>query len=860
MPTSFPNSRKISPSVRIMEKDFSAYDQGISFNRTALIGFASKGPINVPTRVSNVEDLIRIFGRPNPDVDSYLLYACIDYLREGSDLVVVRAGQDDEGSADYARKAYVDIPSGGRHATIVTGVTEGTWGGIGQSVSTPRYIRLKVNGDTFVRELVIPANTAFTSLTNAGGVNPSSLESILSSQITEDDGFTVTHCGTGTDARLVFRSKINGPLSTLEIVSSRANLYASDNSSPNVASNSVAADISPDLTLGIGTQMGRAVKTGTTTFFNPSNPSGPAGEWNLSGYRNLRLDVVVFGSGDTSVDGVTQTILLPADVDGQNIDIATTQELVDWLNGEEIGSPNTPKGFWFEASGDSVRLVAGFAATYETQSGGSFTGWYLTGPDAKILVRTSSTAATILGLDNVVVTGTAPAVYEDTTSTIDCTPDAAKLITNKVTGTPNSTDVTTLRVIAATPGTEGNYTDVEVSVNPDTAKIDFRVYHRGEIVENYNNLHKDEDATGTQAFYYVERFVNGFSDFISFEDVENVDDLPAPGLYRLGNLDLTQPEAGTDGIPADPIDQAVLLAGSRERSTGLYAIAEPEAIDIDQLAVPGVSTTVVIETMKFICEEIRQDCMFLVDPPFGLTPVEVRKWHNGLHPLNNVKFNSSYGALYWPWLKVFDSFNNEDIWVPPSGSALAVYARTDGIAFPWIAPAGLRRGRLEWVKETEFLPYQSVRDSLYADDNAVNTIVDFPQDGPTIWGQKTLQRFPTALDRVNVRRMLLYAEKTVRQRSRFLIFEPHDQILRNEFIKVASGIMGRIVSNRGAYDYIVICDETLNTPEVIDRNELRARIGVQPTKAAEFIFITFTLHRTGTFEQSAIGNAPSRVR
>jgi hypothetical protein len=843
-----------------MEKDFSAYDQGTSFNRTALIGFASKGPINVPTKVSNVEDLIRIFGRPNPDVDSYLLYACIDYLREGADLIVVRAGQDDEGSADFARKAYVDIPSGGRHATIVTGVTESTWGGVGQSLSTDRYIRLRVNRETFVRELKIPANTTFASLTNAGTSSATSLESLLAAQLTEDDGFIVTNCGSGLDARLVFRSKINGPNSSLEIVSSRANLYTANDSSPNIASNTVAGDTTPDFTLGIGTQMSRAIKTGTATFFNPSNPSGPAGEWNMSGYRNLRVDVVVFGSGDTNVDGMTQSILLPADANGQNIDVASTQLLVDWLNGETTGSPNAPKGFWFEAVGNAIRIVAGFASTYETTSGGSFTGWYLTGPEAKILVRPSSTASTILGFDNLVVTGTAPAEYEDTSSEIDCTPDASKLITNKVIGTLNTTDVTTLRVFAATPGTEGNYTDVEVSVNPETAKIDFRVFHRGEIVENYNGLHKDENATGTQAFFYVERFVNGFSDFISFDDIENVDDLPAPGTYRLGSLILNQPEAGTDGIPADPLDQAVLLAGSRERSTGLYAIAEPEAIDIDQIAVPGVSTTLVIETMKLICEEIRQDCMFLVDPPFGLTPVEVRKWHNGQHPLNNIKFNSSYGALYWPWLKVLDTFNNDDLWVPPSGSALAVYARTDGISFPWIAPAGLRRGRLEWVKETEFLPYQSVRDSLYADDNAVNTIVDFPQDGPTIWGQKTLQRFPTALDRVNVRRMLLYAEKEVRKRSRFLIFEPHDEILRAEFIKLASGVMGSIVSNRGAYDYIVICDQTLNTSEVIDRNELRARIGVQPTKAAEFIFITLTIHRTGSFEQSSIGNVPTRVR
>jgi hypothetical protein len=838
-----------------MEQDFSAYDNGISLNKTALVGFASKGPINVPTRIGNTEELFRIFGTPNPDIDSFLIYSAIQYLREGGDLVIVRAGQDDEGSADFARTAWVDIPSGGNHATLVSGVDEGSWGGTMLVLASDRFIRLRSNRTSYVRELRIPADIVFTSLTNAGGVSATSLESILAAQITEDDGFEITHCGTGTSARLVIRSRINGPDSTLELVSTRMNIY--NDGVVGVESNNVDTG----WPLNFGQSMDVVAKLGTASSFNSSVP----GVWNLTGYMNLRLEVVVFGTGDPAVDGAAQVIKLPMTEDGANFNVATTQELVDFLNGVHVGSVgtvmNSPQGFWFAANGDQVEIHAGYADTYPTEAAPltPTTAWWLTGADAKLLVRPTSTALTILGLDNIIEIGTQDPAFEDSSTSI-CSPSASKLLASSVYGINYDTPIplNTMRIFAATPGTEGNHTEVDISVNNETSKIDIKVWHRGVNVENFVGLHKDQD--NQDDIYYIERYINGFSDYIAVEDEIGVEDLPRDGRYTIGSTVLTDPQAGTDGIPATPEDQAALLSGDPVRGTGLYSLAEPEAIDIDLVAVPGVSTTSVISTMKLICEEIRLDCMFIVDPPFGMTPLEVKKWHNGQHPLNTVKFNSSYGALYWPWLKITDPYNGIDVWMPPSGSVLAIYARTDSISWPWIAPAGLRRAIMDWVIETEMLPYQSVRDTLYADDNAVNCIVDFPVEGPTIFGQKTLQRFPTALDRVNVRRMLLYAEKTMRQRARFLIFEPHDFILRQEFIKLADGIMSTIETNRGAYAHIVICDETLNTDEVVDRNELRARIGIQPTKAAEFIFITFTLHRTGSFENSAIGPVPTRVR
>lgn len=866
MATSFPSSRQISPSVRIEERDFSQYDVGATSNTTALVGFAAKGPINLPTQIRNTEELFRIFGQPDPDMPSYLIYSAIDYLREGNDLWIVRVGQDDPGSDDFARTAFVDIPSGGPHAQLVTTVSQQTWSITPVNtltLATPRYIRIRCNGTPYIRELVIPAGTVISKLCD-DAYSGTSLESILAAQLTTDDGFYVTHCGPTDDRRLVFRSRIGGTESSIEIVSSRYNIYSAADTAPHIPSNNTDTDtdvggLIGDITLHIGRNMTSPSILGTENSYNSSN----AGEWLISGHRNLRLEVMVFGTGDTSVDGVIQNIYLPADDDGNNTDVATTQDMVDWLNGVASGSEaiNAPRGFWFVADSNQVRIRAGYVEDVEADP---TKAWYLTGIDAKLIVRPTSTADAIFGMSNLVHAGTNPvgAIASHPTACLDPLIDTSweeKVNTSTVTGSEATSTVYTMRVWASTPGTEGNNTQVTFEIDPETGLINLYVDHRGIRVENWTALHNDPNDT-TDTLHYIENYINGFSDYIMVEDDTLVIDLPAEGTYNVGSTTVGAPEAGTNGIPDDPADQATLIIGSNVRSTGLYSLSEPERIEIDLVAVPGVSTTSVIQAEKYLCETLRQDCMFIVDPPFGMTPLEVRKWHNGQHPLNNVKFNSNYGALYWPWIKEYDGFNQVEVYTPPSGSVLAIYARTDKVAWPWMAPAGLRRGIIDWAIETEYVPYLRERDSLYMFDNAVNTIANFPNYGIVVWGQKTLQRRPTALDRVNVRRLMLYVEKTIKERSHWMIFEPHDSILRDEFIRMAHGVLVEVINNRGAYDAIIVCDDTLNTQEVMDRNELRARIGIQPAKAVEFVYITFTVHRTGSFETSVYNQNTTRSR
>jgi phage tail sheath protein FI len=246
-----------------------------------------------------------------------------------------------------------------------------------------------------------------------------------------------------------------------------------------------------------------------------------------------------------------------------------------------------------------------------------------------------------------------------------------------------------------------------------------------------------------------------------------------------------------------------------------------------------------------ICEA-RHDCMAIIDPPTGLSPSEVVDWHNGTGTFNDhAAYNSSYAATYYPWVKIYDAVAREYIFTPPSGHVLAVYAYTDYNAETWFAPAGLRRGRVISGVDVAHSCSPGEMDLLYGDGNAVNPIADFRQQGIVVWGQRTLQRSPTALDRVNVRRLLLYLRKVITTAAGYLVFEPNDPITWKSFGHLVIPYLDDVRQRRALYDFRVKCDETTNTPTVIDRNEMRAQILLKPVKAAEFIQIDFVITSTG---------------
>jgi phage tail sheath protein FI len=205
--------------------------------------------------------------------------------------------------------------------------------------------------------------------------------------------------------------------------------------------------------------------------------------------------------------------------------------------------------------------------------------------------------------------------------------------------------------------------------------------------------------------------------------------------------------------------------------------------------------------------------------------------------------NTSYAASYYPWLQVIDPDTGAMVWVPASTMIAGVYAYNDAVSEPWFAPAGINRGGLSQVIRAERKLSQSNRDTLYT--NKVNPIATFPGTGVVVYGQKTLQTRASALDRVNVRRLLIQLKSYISQVAQNLVFEQNTIATRNNFLAQVNPYLESVQQRQGLYAFKVIMDDTNNTADVIDRNQLIGQIYIQPTKTAEFIYLDFNILPTG---------------
>jgi len=205
--------------------------------------------------------------------------------------------------------------------------------------------------------------------------------------------------------------------------------------------------------------------------------------------------------------------------------------------------------------------------------------------------------------------------------------------------------------------------------------------------------------------------------------------------------------------------------------------------------------------------------------------------------------SSNYAATYWPWIQLFSSALGKAVWAPASTVMGGVFAFNDQVGAEWFAPAGLNRGGVPSVLRAERKLTQNDRDVLYLAN--VNPLATFPGEGVVVFGQKTLQRKATALDRVNVRRLLIALKGYIGQVANNLVFEQNTNVTRNRFLSQVNPYLESVVQRQGLYAYKVVMDDTNNTPDVIDRNQLVGQIYIQPTKTAEFIILNFNVLPTG---------------
>lgn len=291
----------------------------------------------------------------------------------------------------------------------------------------------------------------------------------------------------------------------------------------------------------------------------------------------------------------------------------------------------------------------------------------------------------------------------------------------------------------------------------------------------------------------------------------------------------------------------------------IKSLKDPEVLDMNLLLVPGITNKTLTNNMIKICEN-RADCLAIIDLEGGYVPdTENNLSDNSSSRLGSVsstvaavkdrQFNSSYGCAYYPWVQMVDPNVGVKLWIPPSIVAFGTMASSQENSEIWFAPAGFNRGGLS--VGSSGLNITAVRDKLTAKnrdalyERNVNPIASFPSEGLVIFGQKTLQAFPSALDRINVRRLVIFLKKEISRIAANVLFEPNVQTTWNRFATPTRDLLEEVKTGLGISDYRVVLDETTTTPEEIDRNMMYAKLFIKPVYAIEFIGIDFVITNTG---------------
>ena len=269
---------------------------------------------------------------------------------------------------------------------------------------------------------------------------------------------------------------------------------------------------------------------------------------------------------------------------------------------------------------------------------------------------------------------------------------------------------------------------------------------------------------------------------------------------------------------------------------GIETFANPEAVNINVFATPGINfydhSSLVTQAIDMV-ENDRADSIYVIGSPNESSS------ENVINNLDEQGIDSNYSATYWPWIQVRDTDNATQLYIPPTGEVVRNIALTDNVSYPWFAVAGYSRGLVNAIKATKKLTLDE-RDELYK--NRINPIATFSDTGTIIWGNKTLQVRESALDRINVRRLLLRARKLISAVAVRLLFEQNDDQVRQEFLRLVNPILEAIKKERGLYDFRV---SVSNSPEDIDANTLRGKIYIKPTRSLEFIDLEFIITPTG---------------
>jgi phage tail sheath protein FI len=386
----------------------------------------------------------------------------------------------------------------------------------------------------------------------------------------------------------------------------------------------------------------------------------------------------------------------------------------------------------------------------------------------------------------------------------------------------DSSSDASLVIEALYEGDGGNNVSVKISTEGSAKRID--VYFYGELKETYTGLEK---STETDKNLNYKTAINGVSDFIVIATDATAD----ANTNEPDDIAATALTGGSDNLPT----KAELIGASDAEALQLFLA---DTVYVNVLICPDgaklVSDSDVADVGKeliTICGTQRKDAVGIVDIPAGKSAAEAINFKEV-----TAAYNSSYGAVFWSWVTIYEATIDADISFPASVAGLIAFAQSDALAYAWFAAAGYNRAVINFAKDVEYNPGRATRDLLT--DAQINPIVNEPGAGIVILGNKTTQVATTALQSLNIRRMLLTAEKLVEDVAKQLIMEPNDTITEEQFISLANSVLGNIAAKRGINEFYVASVTTTSDRE---NNQLKFHLKIKPTKTAEVIVATFEI-------------------
>ena len=803
---------QVSPGIRLRERDLSnAVVVGASEITAAHASTFQKGPIGKVVNIASQKELISVFGAPT-DANAEDFFVASEFLGYGGRLAVVRAatGVNSASAAGGAVlvKSDEDWEAGNGNGNLLVARTAGTWGNSLKVVAVDR------GADQLATLTAAPAGLAV--------------------------GDTVT-----------FTGGKKGVVHTWDAASLTAAIILDDPTTRLTTSDSID---SPDtgVVAGVGTIVGGTDYLSATSVA-VSGGTGTGAVVDITVTTGVPL-TVAGGDGGTSYVTATAQTTTGGTGTGLTVDIVASAGAVT-----SIALANAGTGY---TVGDVITISGG-------GSDATFTIASVQGAVGAIAI-TAGGSGYIAGDVLTIGGGGADATFEvasvtDTAITISAVKD---WYTNTL--IPGTS--LTLGAIGPRPGTSAFATERGVS---------------------YDELHlaviDTDGAVSGAANTILERilFVSKLSDGRNAEGAANFyrDVVAAQSEYFFNGTALPAPRqpastgGGTavDGTAAASAGKLLLMgAMGWDLSGGAddydYNVSEIEAA-FDEFGdtelVPnlnfvlmGGSLSTELDTKAKANKAIalaagRKDCIAFVSPHKGnqvgtngaLTAVQQREntlnFFNGMTSTSYAVFDSGYKYFY-------DRFNDKYRYIPCNGDIAGLCVATSSLLDDWYSPAGVNRGSLRNAIKLAYNPSKADRDELY--QNRINPVVIFPGSGVTLFGDKTALASPSSFDRINVRRLFLNVERRIGDLAKTVLFEQNDAITRSSFLGAANSYLAEVQARRGVTDFLVVCDETNNTPDVIDRNEFVAELFLKPTRSINYITVTFTATKTGVSFQEVVGS------